>query len=191
MNPGTAHEVAGRTVEGGAILGAPLAASLEEAIREGALTRLRPVLMIALVANQGFVPMAFNVGAGADVQRPLATVVVGGIASSTILTPLVLPALYPHGPRPHDEQGCAAAGRKRRSATRLTLKPRARSRARPFPIHGDHPHVHAHHRSPGATTRRLMITLNKIILTVTAGNDAANNARHVRWTAACRQVGPP
>ncbi len=94
MNPGKAHEVAGRTVEGGAILGAPLAASLEEAIREGALTRLRPVLMIALVANQGFVPMAFNVGAGADVQRPLATVVVGGIASSTILTPLVLPALY-------------------------------------------------------------------------------------------------
>ena len=67
---------------------------LEEAIREGALTRLRPVLMTALVASLGFVPMAFNVGAGAEVQRPLATVVIGGIVSSTILTLLILPALY-------------------------------------------------------------------------------------------------
>ncbi len=67
---------------------------LDEAIREGALTRLRPVLMTALVASLGFVPMAFNVGAGAEVQRPLATVVIGGILSSTILTLLVLPALY-------------------------------------------------------------------------------------------------
>ena len=67
---------------------------LEEAIREGALTRLRPVLMTALVASLGFIPMAFNVGAGAEVQRPLATVVIGGIISSTILTLLVLPALY-------------------------------------------------------------------------------------------------
>ncbi len=67
---------------------------LEEAIREGALTRLRPVLMTALVASLGFVPMAFNVGAGAEVQRPLATVVIGGVISSTILTLLVLPALY-------------------------------------------------------------------------------------------------
>jgi cobalt-zinc-cadmium resistance protein CzcA len=67
---------------------------LEEAIREGALTRLRPVLMTALVASLGFVPMAFNVGAGAEVQRPLATVVIGGIISSTLLTLLVLPALY-------------------------------------------------------------------------------------------------
>ncbi|MBA4806863.1 CusA/CzcA family heavy metal efflux RND transporter [Brevundimonas sp.] len=65
-----------------------------EAIREGALTRLRPVLMTALVASLGFVPMAVNVGAGAEVQRPLATVVIGGIISSTILTLLVLPALY-------------------------------------------------------------------------------------------------
>ncbi|MFA4950422.1 efflux RND transporter permease subunit [Brevundimonas sp.] len=65
-----------------------------EAIREGALTRLRPVLMTALVASLGFVPMALNVGAGAEVQRPLATVVIGGIISSTILTLLVLPALY-------------------------------------------------------------------------------------------------
>ncbi len=67
---------------------------LEEAIVEGALTRLRPVLMTALVASLGFVPMAFNIGAGSEVQRPLATVVIGGIISSTILTLLVLPALY-------------------------------------------------------------------------------------------------
>lgn len=69
-------------------------ADLDHAIREGALTRLRPVLMTALVASLGFVPMAFNVGAGAEVQRPLATVVIGGIISSTLLTLLVLPALY-------------------------------------------------------------------------------------------------
>ena len=67
---------------------------LQEAIIEGALTRLRPVLMTALVASLGFLPMAFNTGAGAEVQRPLATVVIGGIISSTILTLLVLPALY-------------------------------------------------------------------------------------------------
>ena len=67
---------------------------LEDAIRDGALARLRPVLMTALVASLGFVPMAFNVGAGSEVQRPLATVVIGGIVSSTILTLLVLPALY-------------------------------------------------------------------------------------------------
>lgn len=68
--------------------------SLEEAIIDGALTRLRPVLMTALVASLGFVPMAFNTGVGAEVQRPLATVVIGGIISSTLLTLLVLPALY-------------------------------------------------------------------------------------------------
>jgi cobalt-zinc-cadmium resistance protein CzcA len=67
---------------------------LNEAIRTGALTRLRPVLMTALVASLGFIPMAFNVGAGAEVQRPLATVVIGGILSSTLLTLLVLPTLY-------------------------------------------------------------------------------------------------
>ena len=67
---------------------------IPEAIREGALTRLRPVLMTALVASLGFVPMALNVGTGAEVQRPLATVVIGGIISSTLLTLLVLPALY-------------------------------------------------------------------------------------------------
>jgi len=67
---------------------------LDGAIREGALTRLRAVLMTALVASLGFVPMALNVGTGAEVQRPLATVVIGGILSSTLLTLLVLPALY-------------------------------------------------------------------------------------------------
>lgn len=68
--------------------------ALEQAIIEGALTRLRPVLMTALVASLGFVPMALNVGTGAEVQRPLATVVIGGILSSTLLTLLVLPVLY-------------------------------------------------------------------------------------------------
>jgi cobalt-zinc-cadmium resistance protein CzcA len=67
---------------------------LVTAVREGALTRLRPVLMTALVASLGFVPMAIATGPGAEVQRPLATVVIGGIISSTILTLLVLPALY-------------------------------------------------------------------------------------------------
>ena len=68
--------------------------SAEEAAREGALRRLRPVLMTALVAGLGFVPMAFSSGLGAEVQRPLATVVIGGILSSTLLTLLVVPALY-------------------------------------------------------------------------------------------------
>ena len=68
--------------------------SLDTAIEQGALTRLRPVLMTALVASLGFVPMALAVGAGAEVQRPLATVVIGGVLSSTLLTLLVLPALY-------------------------------------------------------------------------------------------------
>ena len=67
---------------------------LDEAIVDGALGRLRPVLMTALVASLGFVPMALNVGAGSEVQRPLATVVIGGIVSSTLLTLLVLPVLY-------------------------------------------------------------------------------------------------
>ena len=64
------------------------------AVTEGALVRLRPVLMTALVASLGFVPMALNTGTGAEVQRPLATVVIGGIISSTILTLLLLPVLY-------------------------------------------------------------------------------------------------
>jgi cobalt-zinc-cadmium resistance protein CzcA len=64
------------------------------ALEQGAMSRLRPVLMTALVASLGFVPMAFNTGTGAEIQRPLATVVIGGIISSTLLTLLVLPALY-------------------------------------------------------------------------------------------------
>jgi cobalt-zinc-cadmium resistance protein CzcA len=68
--------------------------AIPDAVREGALTRLRPVAMTALVAALGFVPMALATGTGAEVQRPLATVVIGGLASATVLTLLVLPALY-------------------------------------------------------------------------------------------------
>ena len=68
--------------------------ALASAVREGAHERLRPVLMTALVASLGFVPMALSTGVGAEVQRPLATVVIGGIVSSTLLTLLVLPTLY-------------------------------------------------------------------------------------------------
>lgn len=77
-----------------------------EAIREAALTRLRPVLMTALVAALGFIPMALNTGVGAEVQRPLATVVIGGMVTSTIATLLVLPVLYAtFGARlPHSER---------------------------------------------------------------------------------------
>ncbi|MGE0709904.1 MAG: efflux RND transporter permease subunit [Planctomycetota bacterium] len=67
---------------------------LREAIEESALLRLRPILMTALVASLGFIPMALNTGVGAEVQRPLATVVVGGVVSANVLTLLVLPALY-------------------------------------------------------------------------------------------------
>ena len=67
---------------------------LMNSIVEGALIRLRPVLMTALVASLGFVPMALNTGIGAEVQRPLATVVIGGIVSSTLLTLVILPVLY-------------------------------------------------------------------------------------------------
>ncbi|KQQ31079.1 cation transporter [Duganella sp. Leaf126] len=76
--------------------------TVEQAIRAGALGRLRPVLMTALVASLGFIPMALATGTGAEVQRPLATVVIGGILSSTALTLLVLPLLYRllHGRRP-------------------------------------------------------------------------------------------
>ena len=63
-------------------------------IIDGAMTRLRPVLMTALVASLGFIPMALNTGIGAEVQRPLATVVIGGIISSTLLTLVLLPALF-------------------------------------------------------------------------------------------------
>lgn len=77
---------------------------LDEAIRAGALTRLRPVLMTALVASLGFIPMAIATGTGAEVQRPLATVVIGGILSSTVLTLLVLPILYRLAHRPDEQE---------------------------------------------------------------------------------------
>ena len=86
-------------------------ASLDQAIRDGALTRLRPVLMTALVASLGFVPMAIATGTGAEVQRPLATVVIGGILSSTALTLLVLPVLYRLAyRREEDAEGVALNG---------------------------------------------------------------------------------
>jgi cobalt-zinc-cadmium resistance protein CzcA len=73
---------------------------LDEAIIEGSLLRLRPILMVGLVASLGFLPMALNTGTGAEVQRPLATVVIGGIISATLLSLLVLPALYRMAWRP-------------------------------------------------------------------------------------------
>jgi heavy metal efflux system protein len=81
---------------------------LDAAVEEGCLTRLRPVLMTALVASLGFVPMAIATGAGAEVQRPLATVVIGGIISSTLLTLVVLPALYRMAHHDDDVQEGAA-----------------------------------------------------------------------------------
>ena len=77
--------------------------TLRQAVDEGALTRLRPVLITALVASLGFIPMALATGTGAEVQRPLATVVIGGILSSTVLTLLVLPALYQWAHRKDDD----------------------------------------------------------------------------------------
>src|SRR5215510_12064025 len=77
-------------------------AARDEAIIQGAMTRLRPVLMTALVASLGFVPMALAAGTGAEVQKPLATVVIGGLVSSTLLTLVVLPALYRIFAREHD-----------------------------------------------------------------------------------------
>jgi cobalt-zinc-cadmium resistance protein CzcA len=74
--------------------------TVEEAVEQGSLARLRPVLMTALVASLGFVPMALNTGIGSEVQRPLATVVIGGVVSSTVLTLVVLPVLYLLGRKP-------------------------------------------------------------------------------------------
>jgi Cu/Ag efflux pump CusA len=68
--------------------------SMREAIVEAALSRVRPVLMTALVASVGFLPMALATSMGAEVQRPLATVVIGGVLTSTVMTLLVLPVLY-------------------------------------------------------------------------------------------------
>ena len=67
---------------------------LRDAVREGARTRLRPVLMTAMVAGLGFIPMAISTNPGAEVQRPLATVVIGGLVTSTFLTLFVLPLIY-------------------------------------------------------------------------------------------------
>ena len=75
-------------------MGPAAGAAVLPAVREGDMTRLRPVLMTALVAGLGFVPMALSHGAGAEVQRPLATVVVAGLVTATALTLLVLPVLY-------------------------------------------------------------------------------------------------
>jgi heavy metal efflux system protein len=84
-------------------------ATLDDAIREGAMLRLRPILMVALVAALGFLPMALNTGTGAEVQRPLATVVIGGIISSTLLTLLILPGLYRMAYRPEAAADVAQA----------------------------------------------------------------------------------
>ena len=81
-------------------------AALDDAVREGCLARLRPVLMTGLVAAVGFLPMAVNVGVGGEVQRPLATVVIGGMLTNTLLTLVVLPVLYALGRR----RGASAAG---------------------------------------------------------------------------------
>jgi heavy metal efflux system protein len=85
-------------------------APLAEAVREGCLVRLRPVLMGALVAAVGFIPMAVNVGVGGEVQRPLATVVIGGVISNTLLTLVVLPVLYTvfkrNRPSPSEKARC-------------------------------------------------------------------------------------
>jgi cobalt-zinc-cadmium resistance protein CzcA len=85
-------------------------AARNEAILVGALTRLRPVVITALVASLGFVPMALATGTGAEVQKPLATVVIGGLISATVLTLFVLPALYAYfteEPRPKHDVGIA------------------------------------------------------------------------------------
>lgn len=104
-------------------------APLDAAVREGALTRLRPVLMTALVASLGFLPMAFATGTGAEVQRPLATVVIGGILSSTALTLLVLPVLYrvAHAAPPRATLGAHAAGWLARLAPAAVLRRRRES----------------------------------------------------------------
>ncbi|RYY06772.1 MAG: hypothetical protein EON55_22635, partial [Alphaproteobacteria bacterium] len=88
---------------------------LRDAVFQGAMSRLRPVAMTALVASLGFVPMALATGPGAEVQKPLATVVIGGLISATLLTLLVLPALYVRfhraRPAPRPDGSLAAEGR--------------------------------------------------------------------------------
>lgn len=78
---------------------------VDQAVTQGATTRLRPVLMTALVGSLGFVPMAISTGVGAEVQRPLATVVIGGLISSTLLTLLVIPAVYRWFDKPQVDAG--------------------------------------------------------------------------------------
>jgi cobalt-zinc-cadmium resistance protein CzcA len=94
--------------------------SFDDAVNEGAMSRLRPVLMTALVASLGFIPMAIATGTGAEVQRPLATVVIGGIVSSTFLTLLVLPLLYRLA---YGKQATQEAERLHMAALHPTLKP--------------------------------------------------------------------
>jgi cobalt-zinc-cadmium resistance protein CzcA len=96
---------------------------IHEAIVEGTLTRLRPVLLIALVASLGFLPMALNTGTGAEVQRPLATVVIGGILSSTLLTLLVLPVLYRLAHRRDEDTWDTAAESGRQGGAVQTFTP--------------------------------------------------------------------
>ena len=97
----------------------------DEAVLQGALDRLRPVAMTALVASLGFVPMAIATGAGAEVQKPLATVVIGGLVTATLLTLVVLPALYARfGSADHAAPEDAEAG------LPPEPDPRARARAR-------------------------------------------------------------
>ena len=111
------------------------------AVEEAALTRLRPVLMTALVAGLGFLPMALSTGVGAEVQRPLATVMIGGVVTSTMLTLLVLPTLYRvFGPR-------EAPGARLRSR-RVSRQKRLRT-----PRFGDNRGVHTP-RSPGFSTEQ-------------------------------------
>jgi cobalt-zinc-cadmium resistance protein CzcA len=94
---------------------------LDRAVEEAARTRLRPVLMTALVASLGFLPMALSTGVGAEVQRPLATVVIGGVISSTVLTLLVLPVLYDLVEGFLSGRGPAGAWRTRMAGSRLLL----------------------------------------------------------------------
>ena len=84
--------------------------SLDESIEQSALTRLRPILMTTLVAALGFVPMAVNTGVGAEVQRPLATVVIGGVLSANALALVVLPAIYTVFGRSRKSGGATPAG---------------------------------------------------------------------------------
>src|SRR5262249_8000592 len=95
---------------------------LDRAVEEAARTRLRPVLMTALVASLGFLPMALSTVVGAEVQRPLATMVIGGVLSSTLLTLLVLPVLYDLVGTVQSVQGPAPTGRTRGSRS-LELRP--------------------------------------------------------------------